>query len=338
MDLKKMEEVKNFTGHKYVIRMMEPGDWLRHYNEGDEVVNDFILPRGPRQKDEFSDTVYHKGASVPYHWHQHGFETFEIARGSVDCVIDGKHFIAKEGDLLHIPPYTAHGFVHLEEGTIWRELFQEMDMSGGIFEKNIVNAYYEPMKEDAAFMAMYRAGKTMRREEPAVWKQPPVDHSTVFQCRTPDFAWVRHEGEGYSLKLKIAKWETNGCKEIWHADLKKGLKVEYGYPHRGYEMLYVKSGKLEVTIDHSYETAEPQTFTVGADTIVDIPPYHTYTIRVLEDTALYNYGGEHDLQACLEDLESVKRDAPERIAKPEDYLAFVRQYGVYATRLTYEGK
>ena len=127
------------------------------------------------------------------------------------------------------------------------------------------------MKEDAAFMAMYRAGKTMRREEPAVWKQPPVDHSTVFQCRTPDFAWVRHEGEGYSLKLKIAKWETNGCKEIWHADLKKGLKVEYGYPHRGYEMLYVKSGKLEVTIDHSYETAEPQTFTVGADTIVDIP-------------------------------------------------------------------
>lgn len=338
MDLKKMEEVKNFTGHKYVIRMMEPGDWLRHYNEGDEVVNDFILPRGPRQKDEFSDTVYHKGASVPYHWHQHGFETFEIARGSVDCVIDGKHFIAKEGDLLHIPPYTAHGFVHLEEGTIWRELFQEMDMSGGIFEKNIVNAYYEPMKEDAAFMAMYRAGKTMRREVPAVWKQPPVDHSTVFQCRTPDFAWVRHEGEGYSLKLKIAKWETNGCKEIWHADLKKGLKVEYGYPHRGYEMLYVKSGKLEVTIDHSYETAEPQTFTVGADTIVDIPPYHTYTIRVLEDTALYNYGGEHDLQACLEDLESVKRDAPERIAKPEDYLAFLRQYGVYATRLTYEGK
>ena len=182
MDLKKMEEVKNFTGHKYVIRMMEPGDWLRHYNEGDEVVNDFILPRGPRQKDEFSDTVYHKGASVPYHWHQHGFETFEIARGSVDCVIDGKHFIAKEGDLLHIPPYTAHGFVHLEEGTIWRELFQEMDMSGGIFEKNIVNAYYEPMKEDAAFMAMYRAGKTMRREEPAVWKQPPVDHSTVFSA------------------------------------------------------------------------------------------------------------------------------------------------------------
>ena len=59
---------------------------------------------------------------------------------------------------------------------------------------------------------------------------------------------------------------------------------------------------------------------------------------MLEDTALYNYGGEHDLQACLEDLESVKRDAPERIAKPEDYLAFLRQYGVYATRLTYEGK
>ena len=32
MDLNKMEEVRNFTGHKYLIRMMEPGDWLRHYN------------------------------------------------------------------------------------------------------------------------------------------------------------------------------------------------------------------------------------------------------------------------------------------------------------------
>ena len=58
---------------------------------------------------------------------------------------------------------------------------------------------------------------------------------------------------------------------------------------------------------------------------------------MLEDAALYNYGGEYDLKACLEDLASVKRDAPERIAAKEDYLAFLRQYGVYATNMTFEG-
>lgn len=114
MELKKMEEIENFTDHKYVIDMMNPKDWLRHYNEGEEVVNDFILPRGPRQKDEFSDTIYHAGTEVPYHCHRHGFETFEVAKGSVDCVVDGRHFIAQAGDLIHLPPNTAHGFVFLE--------------------------------------------------------------------------------------------------------------------------------------------------------------------------------------------------------------------------------
>ncbi len=336
MDLKKMEEIRDYTGHKYIIKMMDPNDWIRHYNEGSEVVNDFILPRGPRQKDEFSDTIYHKGTEVPYHWHHRGFETFEIAKGSVDCVVNGQHFIAKEGDLIHLPPYTSHGFVFLEEGTIWRELFQEIDMSGGIMEKNMVSAYYEPYKEDEAFMAMYREGKTMKREAPEAFKREPVDHSQVFQCRTPDFAWMKHEGPGYSLQLKICKFETAGCKEIWHADLKKGLKLEYNYPHRGYELLYIQRGKLEVTIQSTHANAQPQTYIVEDETIVDIPPYHCYTIRVLEDTALYNYGGEYDLQCCLEDLESVRKNDPQRIATEESMLTFLRQYGVYVTNVEYK--
>lgn len=272
MELKEMEKIPNFTAHKYIIRMMDPNDWVCHYNEGSEVVNDFILPRGPRMKDEFSDTVYHAGTTVGYHWHEHGFETFEIAKGSVDCVLNGKHFIAKAGDIIHIPPLTAHGFVFLEEGTIWRELFQEINMSGGIFEKNMVSAYYENFKEDPAFMAMYRAGKTVARETPVAWEEEPLDHSKVFQCRTPEFAWKRYDCEGYSLQLKVGRWETAGCKEIWHADLKKGLKIDYDYPHTGYEMLYVQSGKLEVVINNTHAHTEPQTFIVEGDTIIDIPP------------------------------------------------------------------
>lgn len=107
MDLKQMESVHDYTDRKCVIKMMDPSDWIRHYNEGDEVVNDFVLPRGPRQRDEFSDTVYHANTEVGYHWHHRGFETFEIAAGSVDCVVNGKRFIAEAGDIIHpaMPPF-----------------------------------------------------------------------------------------------------------------------------------------------------------------------------------------------------------------------------------------
>lgn len=335
MELKKMEALADFTGHRYVIDMMNPEHWLRHYNEGTEVVNDFILPRGPRQQDEFSDTVYHAGTEVPYHSHAHGYETFEIARGSVDCVVNGKHFIAYAGDIIHLTPYTSHYFIFREEETIWRELFQEMDMSGGIFEKNIVRNHFSEFLKDDEFMVMYREGKTVRREPPVAFSEEPIDHTLVPECRTPDFALATYEGEGYSLKMKIGKWETGGCKEIWHADVKKGLTVSFKYPHTGYDLYYVKSGKLEVTIDKTYESAEPTTFIVGPDHIIDIPPYHTYTIKVLEDGDMYNYGGRHDLMACLEDLASVKKNDPERIATKESYLAFLRKYGVYATDIDY---
>lgn len=73
---------------------------------------------GPHEKDEMSDIIYHKDATVPYHQHAKGTETFYIATGSVQCFIHGKRFIANTGDLIHLLPYTPHGFHFLEEGTI----------------------------------------------------------------------------------------------------------------------------------------------------------------------------------------------------------------------------
>ncbi len=66
-----------------------------------------------------------------------------------------------------------------------------------------------------------------------------------------------------------------------------------------------------------------------------IPPYHTYTIRVLEDAAIYNYGGEYDLKACLEDMATKKRADPHCFDDEKEYLRFLRRYGVYATAIHY---
>lgn len=79
----------------------------------------------------------------------------------------------------------------------------------------------------------------------------------------------------------------------------------------------------------------PQTFVVGGDSIIDIPPYHTYEIEILEDAAIYNYGGEYNLQACLEDLETAKKNNPEAFSDKEQYLNFLRKYDVYATDISY---
>ena len=94
--------------HKFLIRMNEPEDWLRHWDEGTQVVNDFIFPYGPYEKNEMSDTIYHEGATVGYHQHQKGYETFQIARGSVECVIRGKRFVAHAGDIIHLVPYIRY--------------------------------------------------------------------------------------------------------------------------------------------------------------------------------------------------------------------------------------
>lgn len=69
------------------------------------------------------------------------------------------------------------------------------------------------------------------------------------------------------------------------------------------------SGKLKVTIlDKEY--------IVEKDTLIHIPPFHKHTIEVLEDTSLFDYGGEMDLMVLLEDLESVKKYKPEILGDP----------------------
>ena len=50
-------EKENKMEKRYLIRMNNSEDWLRHWDEGTQVVNDFLLPIGPYEKDEMSDTI-----------------------------------------------------------------------------------------------------------------------------------------------------------------------------------------------------------------------------------------------------------------------------------------
>lgn len=308
---------------RYLIRMNNPEDWLRHWDEGTQVVNDFILPRGPFEKDEMSDTIYHKDAEVPYHQHARGFETFMIASGSVECFIRGKRFIANTGDMLHIPPYTPHGFRFLEEGTIWRELFQEINMAQGIMNKNTVKGNYPEYMDSPEFMEMYRSShKGLQRETPVT---QDVDKHTMHEVRTPEFAFSHYQGEGYDLKLKVGKWETNGVKEVWQASLDQGVHIEYDYPHCNWELYYITKGAVQFDI-------MGEVFTAGPDCLVHIPPYHKHRIQVLEASELFDYGGEMHLMSLLEDYDSLKVHQPEKLGDEAFMTGFLRKYGCYVTK------
>lgn len=309
---------------KYLIRMLNPEDWVRHYDEGTQDVNDFILPYGPQGK-EVSDTVYHINAEVPYHEHRTGFETFFLPKGKVECFVRGQKFIMEAGDILHLPPYIGHGFRHLEEGTIWRELFHDIYMADGIAMKNFVNmAYPEKLKDDAKFLAHYRSRVDSIPREPAV-AHVEKDRRDVWEVRTPDFSHATYKFEGVTMKLKIGRWECNGVKEIWHYDLEKGFTAEWNEPYKHYETFYISKGTVKFEImDEVFEATE--------DCLVHIPPFHTHKLTVLSDDAeIYDMNTESLMLSMLEDYESIKNSSPEKL-KDEKYVKeFMEKYECYVS-------
>lgn len=307
---------------KYLIRMNDPADWLRTYDEGTQQVNDFILPIGPYEKNEMSDTIYHKNASVDYHEHAKGFETFFIRKGRVECVIRGQHFIAEKGDILHIPPYVAHGFVFLEEGTVWRELFQEINMAQGIMNKNRIKGNYDGLYDDPHFRTLYRqAHHNFTREKPVAVEVP---RESVRELRMPGFSFSTHHLNGATFRLIVGRWESNGVKEVWEAEVEKGFKVYWDYPNPNDELYYVCNGRVKCNV-------LGEEFEAGPDCLIHIPPYTTHRFEALEDSRVYDCGCAARLLDLMEDWKSLKTYQPDKLEDPEFVSEYLRQYNCWVT-------
>ena len=91
-------------------------------------------------------------------------------------------------------------------------------------------------------------------------------------------------------------------------------------------------------IDHIIEAGAVEfdimgeVFTAENDCLVHIPPYHRHKIRVLEDSEIFDYGGEMNLMALLEDYRSLEKYQPEKLKDPEFMTAFQRKYECYVTK------
>ena len=56
------------------------------------------------------EVVSPAGLAVPPHAHQNEDEYGYVTEGTYECVLDGRAFVAKAGDVVYCPRHTSHGF------------------------------------------------------------------------------------------------------------------------------------------------------------------------------------------------------------------------------------
>lgn len=314
----------NEWNNRFLIDAMDERCWLYNLTDGGETVHQLTWPEGPWEKNEISDTIYKDGEKVPYHEHTKGIETFYIASGSVDVYIRGKHTLAQTGDMLHIMPHVPHGFIFHGEGMIWRECFQEINMSGGIENKcRIKDNYGDELYFEPEFRKRYlESACNINREEPVCEDIKPEE---MYELRRHDAGLSTFQFGKVTLRQKVGRWETHGVKEVWQMMMDKGVSFEWNDPYGSSEVYLVVKGSTRWNV-------LGEEFVAGHDCFVKIPAYAKHSFEVLEDgTELINYGCSARLNDMLEDYVALKTNNPQSIADPADLKAFLRKYGCFLT-------
>ena len=95
----------------------------------------------------------------------------------------------------------------------------------------------------------------------------------------------------------MGRFECNGAKEVWEANLDAGITIEYQDPHPYFELYYITKGRVRFTILEGF--ADEAVFVAEAGSIVRIPPYAKHKIEVVEAAQLFDNGCEirHDEHA-----------------------------------------
>lgn len=311
---------------KFLIEAFDPRYWLYDLTDGGENVHQFTWPEGPMMKNECSDTIYVNATETPYHEHTHGVELFLISRGHVVATIRNKRTTVDKGDMILIQPYVGHGFTHYDdgEGMVWRETFQEIDMSGGIERKcRIKDNYGDELYYEPSFRKRYLATNHDIAREPV----EPVDvpKEALYEIRPYDFGFSTYSFGKLLMKQKVGRWETHGVKEVWQFHAGKGVRLAWDDPYGSSEIFLIVKGKT-----HWHVLDEE--FDAGADCYVKVPAYAKHSVEVLEDdTEILHLGCSCFLNDMLEEYTALSKREPERMAEKSQIIAVMRKFECYLT-------
>ena len=316
---------------KFLIDAFDPKCWLYDLRDGGENVHQFTWPEGPMMKNECSDTIYDNGTVTPYHEHTHGIELFIISRGHVEATIRNKRTRVDKGDMILIQPYEGHGFIHYDDGErmVWRETFQEIDMSGGIERKcRIKDNYGDELYFEPEFRKRYLAANGDIAREPV----EPIDvpKETLPEIRPYDFGLATYSFGKLTLKQKVGRWETHGVKEVWQMHAGKGVYLEWNDPYGASEIFLVVKGKTHWKV-------LDEEFDAGMDCYIKVPPYAKHSMEVLEDdTEIMHLGCSCYLNDMLEEYTAFSKREPERMRDPEERKKLYRKFSCYLTDVRVE--
>ena len=195
-------------------------------------------------------------------------------------------------------------------------------MAQGIMNKNRIKGNYDGLYDDPNFRTLYRqAHHNFTREKPV-----PVDvpRENVRELRAPGFSFSTYHLNGATLRLVVGRWECNGVKEVWEAEVEKGFKVHWDYPNPNDELYYVCSGRVKCNV-------LGEEFEAGPDCLIHIPPYTTHRFEALEDSRVYDCGCAARLLDLMEDLTSLNTYQPDKMADPAFVSEYMRQYNCWVT-------
>ena len=305
---------------------IKPTDYIRTLRDPIAENILFTRPEGPDLINETSDYIVQENGLMYYHEHPFGYEVFIIDKGSVECYLYGKRTVAHEGDFILVPPHVPHGFIYLDEGTIWRELFMGIDMYQIMLDQDTIRRGFPEKYEDEAFMDKCRAPRgiiTLKYPDPV----EDIAKEDMPLIKPRDKAISTYRYDGITLKLRIGRWELSGIKEIWQYELEDGMVIDWAEPHGTTDLFVVKEGRVIV------ET-EKESFVAEARDIINIPVYTPHKFTALgKKTVLHDYNCQARLLALLGDIEKYRKNEPEKLDDPAFIAGLKEEYGCAVTAI-----
>jgi len=321
----------------YLIRMELPEDCIKVSNMGGIYYRMFHDPVTEYQKNELDCMHFQAGTDkkVGYHEHTSGTETFMISQGKFLCYCMGRGFYMEPGDLLHIQPWMGHSFTPVEPDSRLNIMFMGINQQYGIttprtrLQKNFPGVF-ESEEFKKTFTPKNHGANA--RTFPA---DNIVEPEKVDQLRKAGRGIREYKFDGIEMHLKIAKYETEGVKEVWDLFLKKGFHAAWDNFLPEYRLFWVTAGKVKCFVKTSFE--EEMEFIAEKDNIIDIPPYTPFRFEVIEDAQMYDLDCPARLEDLGEELTAWQAAHPGEKMDKEEMLKKFKDFDFSATDIGYNG-
>ena len=310
--------------------VIKPTDYMADFDEiadGSEPRSRcryFVAPYTPNLINEVCEANYYPGNRVPYHEHATGYETFLVDNGSIEISVRSRKAVLNTGDMVHLPPYTPHSILALEENSIWRAFHQGLEMTSNM----MAELAYRDLYPDKFFDPSFHSTNAARRK--SVWfdykfnEARDVPASEIPEIRAFDFALADYAFDGIELKLKVGRWETAGAKEVWQLRLKKGFTLSWE-PGCPVNHLYdVFSGSVEVKVDGINEP-----MTAAKRDLLHLPKFLSGSITALEDTVLYDCGCQGFLTRLMDELRFYQVKEPDKLTDKDFVRGIMQKHDYY---------